>query len=168
MNGRMPKARPPTLELCLVNHQRILGEELLAAVRLRLSNPSRQPCTMTLAVTLTPGGMIRALAFEKHAFFIEGRPVLIADTPSRGAILAESPFAPRPLSPQDRAHVESAKGECRGEMIFTLTLAPGQTQTLGFICPLHPADGNEEGLEFYRTLAVEELFAEAEKLRLPR
>jgi len=156
------------LELCLVKRQRILGEELLAAARVRFTNPSARPFTATLAVSLAPGGAVYALAFERHAFFIEGQPVLVADTPSRGAILADAPFAPRPLTPQDQAHVESVKGECRGEMLFDLTLAPGQTQTLGFICPLQSANGSDLGLDFYRTLSVEELFTEAAKQAAPR
>ncbi|MEI9895473.1 MAG: hypothetical protein WDN28_16680 [Chthoniobacter sp.] len=139
------------------------GDAVLAVARLRVTNPTGQIFKTSLAVAIAPEGAIHALAFEKHAFFIEGRPVFIADTPSRGAILAESPFAARPLTPQDQAHVESAKGECRGEMLFDLVLAPGQTQFLGFICPLRLAKGSEFQPEFYRTLSFDKLFTEAEK-----
>jgi hypothetical protein len=156
------------LDVCLVLHHGFLSDEWLAAAKLHLDNPAPRPFSTTLAVTITPGNAIHALAFEKHAFLIEGRPVLIAETPSRGAILADSPFAARPLSPQDQAHVESAKGECRGEMIFDLTLAPGQSQTLGFVCPLEHGDRDAKGLDFYRSLSVDDLFAEAEKARSTR
>ena len=153
------------VDLCLVNHQAVLSQEVLAAARMRLTNTSAKPFTVTLAVMLAPEKAIHALAFEKQAFSIAGRNVLIADTPSRGAILADSPFAPRALTPQERAHVESVSGECRGEMIYDLTLAPGQTQTLGFICPLGFLDGSDPGPDFYRALAVDDLFTEAEKQR---
>jgi hypothetical protein len=162
-----PQGASASLDLCLVRHQELLGDESLAAARLHFTNASNRPFTTTLAVALTPAGAIHALAFEKHAFLIEGHPVLVADTPSRGAILADSPFAARPLSPQDQAHVESAKGECRGEMIFDLTVAPGQTLTLGFICPLERAGSDARGLDFYRALSVDDLFAEVEKQRGP-
>ena len=151
------------LEICGVDHTIGIGKERLAAARLRITNPSDQFFHTTLAVVLVPAGAIHTLSFERHAFFMEGKPVLVADTPSRGAILAESPFAPRPLTPQDQAHVESAKGECRGEMIFDLALAPGQTQTLAFICPVRLPGGKEPDLDFYRGLSVDELFAQAQK-----
>ncbi len=100
---------------------------------------------------------VRALAFERHAFFLEGAPVLVADAPSRGAILAESALAPRPLTPQDTAHVTSTLGQCRGEMLYDVALAPGQSQTFGWLCP----SGATVDLDFCRALVVEELFAEA-------
>jgi len=151
------------LEVCCVPHAAGLGDAVLAVTRLRVANPTDHPFKTSLAVTLAPEGAIHALSFEQHAFLIEGRAVLVADTPSRGAILAESPFAPRPLTAQDVAHVESVKGECRGEMLFDLALAPGQTQVLGFICPVRLSQGTEPKIEFYRTLSVEELFTQAEK-----
>jgi len=154
------------LDLCLVlHHGFLLSDEWLAAARVHVSNPAARPFSTTLAVALTPTGAVDVLAFEKHAFLIAGRPVLIADTPSHGAILADSPFAARPLSPQDQVHVESAKGECRGEIIFDLTLAPGQSQTLGFVCPLGQGTSTAKDVDFYRALSVDDLFAEAEKQR---
>ena len=156
------------LELCCVDFPVGLGRETLMAARLRLMNSSRRPFHTTLAAALTPEGAIHALAFDRHAFLIEGAPVLVADTPSRGAILAESPFAPRPLTPQDHAHVESVRGECRGEMLFDLALLPGQSQTLGFICPVRFSTGTEPDLDFYRTLSVDDLFTKAEKAAAAR
>jgi len=157
-----------SVDLCLVNHQAVLSQEVLAVARLRLTNISAKSFIITLAVTLVPEKAIHALAFEKQSFSIAGRTVLVADTPARGAILADSPFAPRGLTPQERAHVESAQGECRGEMNYDLTLAPGKTQTLGFICPLSSLDAGDPGPDFYRALAVEDLFTEAEKQRPSR
>ena len=151
------------LEICGVDHASGIDKERLVAARLHLTNPADQLFHTTLSVVLSPAGAIHALSFERHAFFVEGKPVLVADTPSRGAILAESPFAPRPLTPQDQAHVESTKGECRGEMMYDLALAPGQTQTLAFICPVRLPGGKEPDLDFYRGLSVDELFAQAAK-----
>jgi hypothetical protein len=159
-NGNGVSAR---LEICSVKCPMGLGEATLAVVRLRVVNASDRPFPANLAVEISPDGAIHALSMERHAFFIEGRPVLVADSPSRGAILADSPFAARPLTPQDRAHVESAKGECRGEMIYDLTLPAGQTQTLGFISPVQLPKGAAPDLDFYRALSVKDLFAQAAK-----
>jgi len=157
------KGTDARLELSCVKWPNGLNDLTLGVARLRLTNSADIPMHTTLSVRIVPRGELHALSFEKHAFLSEGRLILISDTPSRGAILAESPFAPRPLSPQDSAHVESAKGECRGEMLFDLTVAPGQTQTLGFIVPLRLPKGAEPALDFYRALAVEDLFTEAQK-----
>jgi hypothetical protein len=151
------------LEMCWLKRPIGLSECTLAVARLRLTNPSDQPFSTALSVRVAPQTEIHALAFDRQAFFIEGRPVLVADTPSRGAILADSPFAPRPLSPQEQAHVESAKGECRGEMVYDILLQPGQSQILDFIVPVHLPSGVEPDLDYYRALSVEELFEQAKK-----
>ncbi|MEP6672630.1 MAG: hypothetical protein ABJF10_25930 [Chthoniobacter sp.] len=163
-----PQGPTARLEICCVQHAGGLGDATLAAARLRVTNPTDHLFKTSLAVVIAPEGGMHALAFEQHSFLIEGRAVLVADTPSRGAILAASPFAPRPLTPQDVAHVESVKGECRGEMLFDLALAPGQTQVLGFICPAHLPKGTEPKIEFYRTLSVDELFVQGEKETVQR
>jgi hypothetical protein len=148
------------LDLCLVSRPLGLKEVTFLAARVRLTNATDRPLTTALALALVPAEReVRALAFERHAFFLEGQPVLVADTPSRGAILAESALAPRPLTPQDTAHVTSLVGQCRGEMLYDVALAPGQTQTLGWLCP----SGAAVDLEYCRALAIEELFAESAK-----
>jgi len=151
------------LEVSCVKWPIGLYDGSLAAAHLVVANASAVPVHATLSVRISPQGEIHALSFEKHAFLVDGRLILISDTPSRGAILAESPFASRPLSPQDQAHVESVRGECRGEMLYDLTLAPGQTQTLGLICPIRLPKGSEPDLDFYRALKLEELFDAAQK-----
>lgn len=147
------------LDLCIVPRAVGLGEVMLLAARLRLTNPTERPQSTSVVVALLPEREVWALAFERHAFFVEGQPVLVADAPSRGAILAESPLAPRPLAPQATAHVVSAAGQCRGEMFFDVALAAGQAQTLGWLCP----SGASVSLDFCRALVVEELFAQAAK-----
>lgn len=161
-DGQGARAR---LEICCVKHPFGLASEAgtLAAARLLVANPAGRPWATSLSVEIAPEGAIYALAIDRHAFFIEGRPVLVADSPSRGAILADAPFAVRPLAPQQRAHVESAKGECRGEMIFDLALPPGQTLTLGFLSPVHLPKGEGPDLDSCRAISVEDLFAQAEK-----
>jgi hypothetical protein len=158
-----PKGVGARLDVCSVQWPIGLGEGILAAAHLRLTNSTKAVLHTILSVRISPRGEIHALAFERHAFLIAGHPIFISDTPSRGAILGDSPFAPRPLTPEDRAHVESAKGECRGDMLFDLTLPPGQTQTLGFISPVQLPKGSEPDLDFYRALSVDQLFAEAQK-----
>jgi hypothetical protein len=158
-----PRGVSAELNVCCVNVPFGLNDMTLAALFLRLSNPTDRPWQTSLSVAITPEGQLPALAFGEHAFSIEGRPVLVANTPSRGCILADSPFADRPLSPQNIAHVESAKGECRGEMLYDLTLQPGQSQTLGFIAPMKSSLGSSPDLKFYRSLSIEDLFKEAEK-----
>jgi hypothetical protein len=153
------------LEICSVKREFGLGAETitLAAARLIVSNSSDHPWSTSLSVEIAPDKAIYALAVDRHAFFIEGQPAVVADTPSRGAILADAPFAARPLAPQQEAHVESAKGECRGEMIYDLTLNPGQTQTLGFLVPVHVPKGENPDLDFYHAISVEEIFEQARK-----
>jgi len=141
----------------------IYDAELLA-MRLTIANRSSESRTVPVVLRLAPASLaaptLRALAFERHAFFVEGQPILVADNPARGAILAESAFASRPLTPQNAAHLTSATGECRGELFFDLALAPGQSQTLGFFAP-GPSAASPEGvvtLEFLRSLRIDELF----------
>ena len=160
-----PKGVAAHLEMCSVKWPMGLSDGTLATVRLNVTNPTADVLHTTLSVRIAPERGIRALAFDRHSFLIGNHLILISDTPSRGAILADSSFAARPLTPQDQAHVESAKGECRGEMLFDLTLPPGQTQTLGFICPAQLPPGREPDLDFYRELSVDKLFTEAQKQR---
>jgi hypothetical protein len=161
-NGQGVRAR---LEICCVKRELGLGVQsiTLAAARLIVSNGSDHPWSGSLSVEIAPDNAIYALSVDRHAFFVEGRPVVVADTPSRGAILADAPFATRPLSPQQQAHVESSKGECRGEMIYDLTLNRGQNQTLGFLVPVHVTKGDEPNLDYYRGLSVGEIFEQAKK-----
>jgi len=152
------------LDLCCLKWPMGLSDITFVAARLRLTNPAAHPFETTLSVAIAPRGKgLHSLAFDRHAFSSQGDLVLVADTPSRGAILADSPFAVRPLTTQDQAHVESLKGECRGEMLFDLTLAPGQTQTLGFLSPVYAPKGVRPDLEFCRSLTVRQLFDEAQK-----
>ena len=141
----------------------IFATELLA-VRLTIANRSTDPQTVPVVLRLAPSSpTLRDLAFERHAFFVEGQPILVADTPSRGALLAESAFASRPLTPQNAAHVTSTAGECRGELFFDLRLAPGQSQTLGFLAPspLATSPAVEVSLDFLRSLRIDEFFPAA-------
>jgi len=151
------------LEVCCVQHSMGLSDATLAAAHLRITNPTDHPFKTSVAVTIAPSGSIHALAFEQHAFLIEGHVVLVSDTPSRGAILAESPFAPRPLTRTGRRACRIGERRMPREMLFDLALAPGQTQVLGFVCPVRLSKGTEPKIDFYRTLSVEELFAQAEK-----
>lgn len=139
-----------------------VGELELLVVQLELCNSSAEPATLPLVLRLTPAASaLNSLAFERHAFFVAGQPILVADTPARGAILAESAFAERPLVPQEVVHVASASGECRGEMIYDLQFAPGQTQTLSFLAPnpVAAVPPTEVSLDFLRSLRVEGLLA---------
>jgi hypothetical protein len=161
LGGKGAKAR---LECCCVKRPWGLQEITVAAARVFLVNSSDQPYSTNLSVLIAPEGALPALAFEQQAFFIEGEPILVAAAPSRGAILADAPFAPRPMTPQQMAHVESADGGCRGEMLYDLTVPAGQTQILGFICPVAPPEGGKRpDLDFYRSLSVDELFDQAAK-----
>ena len=152
------------LEMVRARRPEGISDVELSVLRLTLTNRSTEPCVVPVIVRLRPssltGPALGALAFERHAFFIEGQPILVADTPARGAILAESAFAPRPLTPESVAHVTSPTGECRGEMVFDLTLAPGQTQVLGFLAARPVADSPEVAVtfDFLRSLRIDELF----------
>ncbi len=183
-----------TVEICAVKRPALAGDACMVAARVRLENPTDHVASTSLSVNVTPegpaGAAIHAIAFSQQAFFMEGRAVLVADTPSKGAILAGSPFAARPLAPSQDCHVESADGDCRGEMIFDVQLLPGQSAVLGFLCPVLPGrravghlwDGKspwaqldladpisgeggvlqpDPGLDACRALRVDDLFAES-------
>ncbi len=163
------------VEVCEVKRETPRGAGFIVAARVRLTNPKEYDVySTTLTVSITPegpaGGPIHALAFSQHAFSIEGHPVLIAQSPSQGATLASWSFEPRPLMPQAEVAVTSMTGDCRGSMLFDVALPAKGSVTLGFLCPVLPgrragAGGAlqpDPGLEFYRGLNVDELFAEAE------
>lgn len=161
-------------EVCEVKRATPRGDGFIVAARARLTNTSDKDISTTLIVSITPegpaGGPIHSLVFARHAFSIEGHPVLIAQSPSRGATLASGALEPRPFAPQADAAVQSATGGCRGEMLFDVALPAKGSVTLGFLCPVLPGrragEGGalqpDPGLEFYRGLNVDELFAEAE------
>jgi hypothetical protein len=184
------------VEICAVKRPGFLADSHIVAARVRLENTTDQVAATSLSVNITPegpaGGPLHALSFSQQAFFTEDRAILVADTPSRGAILGESAFAPRALAPSQDTHVVSAKGDCRGEMIFDITIQAKQSTTLGFICPVLPGrravghvwDGKspwaqldladpisgeggllqpELGLSFCRDMRVDDLFEECEK-----
>ncbi|MHC4435331.1 MAG: hypothetical protein ACYTBS_26155, partial [Planctomycetota bacterium] len=107
--------------------------------------------------------------------------VLPTDTIGSLTLQGEMPPGRRASSPS---------GDCSGAMSFDLTLSPGRSRTLGFICPvlpgrravghkwdgvsdwaqfdlaeLNPSSGGslqpDPGLDYYRGLDISELFAEA-------
>jgi len=184
-----------TVEICAVKRTALLGDGCMVAARVLLENTSDATATTSLSVFVTPdgpaGAAIPALAFSRQAFFMQDHAVLVADTPSDGAILAASPFEARPLTPAQDGHVESANGECRGEMVYNIALPPHETKVLGFLCPVLPGrravghiwDGKSPwaqldladpisgeggvwqfapGIEVCRALSVADLFTEAE------
>ena len=161
-------------EVCEVKRVTPRGDGFIVAARARLTNTSDKDISTTLIVSIMPegpaGGPIHSLVFARHAFAIEGHPVLIAQSPSRGATLASGALEPRPFAPQADAAVQSATGGCRGAMLFDVALPAEGSVTLGFLCPVlagrRAGEGGavqpDPGLEFYRGLNVDELFAEAE------
>ena len=161
-------------EVCGVKRATLQGDAFVLAARARLTNTSGEAVSTTLSVSIAPegpaGGPIHALAFARHAFSIEGHPVLIAQSASTGAILASGAFEPRPFLPQAEAAVTSEAGECRGEMLFDVKVPAKGSVTLGFLCPVLAGriagEGGplqpDPGLEFYRGLNVDDIFAEAE------
>lgn len=161
-------------EVCEVKRATPRGDCFIVAARARLTNTSDKDISTTLTVSISPegpaGGPIHSLAFAQHAFSIEGHPVLIAQSPSRGATLASGALEARPFVPQQDAAVQSAEGTCRGEMFFDVTVQAKGSVTLGFLCPVLPGRRASEGgalqpdagLDFYRGLNVDDIFAEAE------
>lgn len=153
------------LEVVRVRRPVGISDAEILALRLTLTNRSGEMRTVPVIVSLAPSSLtapgLRALAFERQAFSVKGQLVLAADTPSWGAILAESAFAPRPLTPQEVAHVTSTEGECRGEMVFDLRLAAGQSQVIALLAPAPLATSPDVpvGLEFLRKMRVDEFFS---------
>jgi hypothetical protein len=191
---------PVRTEVCEVKRASPTGDVFIVGARVRVTNPAQRPAKLALYVALRPLGAagwdVNRLGFKERGdvLSVEGLPALIAEEPPTGcgAVASDSigEWALQGGLPPER-EVVSAGGDASGAMRFELRLQPGESRTIGLICPVLPGrrvlghqwDGKSAwaqfdearpnpttggllqpnpGLEYYRQLKVEALFAEAE------
>ena len=186
-------------EVCHVRRPSPAGEVHVVAARACLTNPGKERRKLLLFAVLRPlgpaGGPVRriAVASDGTALLVDGRPALVGQQkPTAAGVLptdAIAEWATQGKLPPEKA-AASATGDGSGGMGFEVTLAAGETKTLGFVCPVlpgrraaghqwdrtsgwaqldlaqpNPPEGGllqpDPGLDYYRGLSTESLFAEA-------
>ena len=186
-------------EVCQVERAGPGGPLPVVAARAHLTNRGQTTRAVALYVALRPlgpaGGPVKELTVSAtgDALLVEGHPALVAETASTAAgVLAADEIgqiASAASVPKEQS-ARSDSGDCSGAMRFDLPLAPNQTKTLGFICPVLPGrravghdwDGNSKwaqldlaepnppqggvlqpdpGLDFYRDLDPNAIFDQA-------
>ncbi|HUU93909.1 MAG TPA: hypothetical protein VM238_22170 [Phycisphaerae bacterium] len=187
-------------EVCEVRRTSSAGDVFVVAARTHLTNPGTAERKVSLYVALRPlgaaGGPVKKLAVsnEGDALLADGRPALVAGAkPSGAGVLSTDTIGDLAMegkTPTDTTAASDA-GDCSGALQFEVTVPPGETQTLGFICPVlpgrravghewdgvskwaqfdlakpNPAEGGvlqpDPGLNYYRALKADTLFQEAE------
>ena len=183
-------------EVCQVKRPSPAGEVFVVGARVFLTNRAASEQKVSLYVALRPlgpaGGPVRALAVaaSRDALLVDGHPALVSSrVPSAAGAVATDTVgllaADGKMPTQEQA--ESASGDCSGALRFDLDLKPGETQTLGFVCPVlpgrravghqwdgvsqwaqldlakpNPTEGGtlqpDPGLAYYRALSADTLF----------
>jgi hypothetical protein len=185
-------------EVCQLRRDSPQGDLFVVGARAHLSNAGKSDRRVALYVALRslgPAGWpVRELAVstEGDALLVEGHAAIVADQPPEsGGVLPTDgigQLAAAGEMPTER-QAASPHGDCSGALRFELRLAPGETKTLGLVCPVlpgrravghhwdgkghaqgdlarpNPARGGrlqpDPGLTYYRRLNAVELFAEA-------
>ncbi|MBE3071137.1 MAG: hypothetical protein IMZ66_12960, partial [Planctomycetes bacterium] len=186
-------------EVCEVRRPSPAGEVFVVAARVRLTNTGAAERKVSLYAALRPlgaaGGPVRQLAVapEGDALLAGGRAALVAcEKPTAAGVAATDTVGEAAMAgamPPEQAATSDA-GDCSGALRFDLALAPGETRTLGLVCPVLPGrraaghqwDGTSEwaqfdlakpdppeggtlqpdpGLDYYRGLEADALFDEA-------
>jgi hypothetical protein len=186
-------------ELCHVLQDSRAGRVHVVGTRVTLRNAASGPKVVSLYAALRPLGPagfdVRSLRVsdDGDALLVDDRTALLAKQPPTGAGVLETDnigqFAMRGATP-NLLSATSTAGDCSGALRFDVTLAPGESRTLDFVCPVLPGrraarhqwDGVSEwaqfdsakpnpdsggvlqpdpGLPYYRNLNVDTLFSEA-------
>jgi hypothetical protein len=186
-------------ELCQVLRDSPAGQVHVVGVRVTLRHVSGGLRSVWLYAALRPLGPagfdVRRMDVSDtgDALLVDGRAALVAREPPSGAGVVETDgvgsSALRGTLPEGRS-AASGEGNCSGALRFDLTLGPGESRVLEFVCPVLPGrravrhqwDGVSEwaqldlarpnadaggvlqpdpGLPYYRGLDVDKLFAEA-------
>ncbi len=186
-------------ELCHVLQDSPAGRIHVVGARVVLKNAASGPKAVLLYAALRPLG---PAGFAVHgmgvsdlsdALLVNGRAALVAKERASGAgvtgtdTIGES--AMRGMMPVSQS-ASSAAGDCSGALWFNVTLAPEESRTLDFVCPVlpgrravrhqwdgvsewaqldlagpNPNSGGEQqpdpGLPYYRGLNVDALFSRA-------
>ncbi len=186
-------------EVCHVLQDSPQGQVHVVGARVTVRNTASQAQAVLLYAALRPLG---PAGFDVHdlrvdeagdALLVEGKAALVAkQNPSLAGVVATDTigqFALRGALPESRS-ATSGSGDCSGALRFDVTLAPGESKTFEFVCPVLPGrravrhqwDGVSEwaqfdlarpnpetggvlqpdpGLAYYRQLNVDKLFVEA-------
>ncbi|MEQ1861128.1 MAG: hypothetical protein ABMA13_14500 [Chthoniobacteraceae bacterium] len=180
-------------EVCQVQR----GDAQVVGARVRLTNTSSEEKRVSLFAAVTAlgatGAPLTEVRVEGDTIFANREPMLIsAVKPDGGEAPApaadETPLAIAKLPPDPSITMKN--GEASGALRFEVVLAPGETKTFGFVCPvLHgrraaphlwdgvspwvqldeadPISGSQgaqqpsPGVDFYRAIKPDDLFAEA-------
>jgi hypothetical protein len=185
--------------VCEVRRNSAGGEIFVVGARAHLTNEGSDSRNVSLYVALRPlgpaGWPVKELAVGTlgGALLVEGHPAIVAkEKPSAGGVLPTDTIGELALAgkmPQQKS-AASEGGSCSGALRFDLTIPPGETKTLGFVCPVlpgrravghkwdrvnpwfqfdlakpNPTEGGflqpDPGLDYYRELSVDQLFNEA-------
>jgi len=186
-------------EVCQVERASPAGIIQVVGTRAHLTNSGQEPTSVVFYVALRPvgaaGGKVRVLAASSagDTLLADGHPALVADTaPAAAGVTADDRIGEIASIGKTPANVKakSVAGNCSGALRFDAGLAPGETKTLGFLCPVlagrravgHDWDGEsnwaqldlaepkpleggalqpDPGLDYYRGLDVATVFEEA-------
>jgi hypothetical protein len=134
-------------EVCQVLRPSPAGEVHVVAARAHVTNRGAAPRKVTLFAALRPlgpaGGPVKQLGVSDSgdALLVDGHPALVAcGKPSAAGVSAADSAGPAALAgdvPPDRT-AASDSGDCSGALRFDAALAPGETRTFAFICPVLP------------------------------
>jgi len=188
-----------TTRVCQVQRRSPAGDVMVVGAEARLVNTgavARRAALYVVLRGLGPAGFAvkqMSASPEGDALLVDGRPAIVANRkPIAAGVLPSDTIGDLAMAgrmPADR-QASSDSGDCSGAIRYDLTLASGESSTLGFVCPVlpgrravrhqwdgtspwaqldlaapNPASGgvlqSEAGLDWYRTLKAEALFEEA-------
>ncbi len=188
-------------EVCQIERKCPTGAVQVVGARAHVTNTSQAATSVTLFVALRPlgaaGGVVKELTVGKSgdALLVDGHSSLVAETtPDAVGVSGEDNVGETASKGRTPANTvaKSASGDCSGAMRFDLRIDPGQTKTVGFLCPVfagrravgHDWDGTSEwaqldlaepnppkggvlqpdpGVEYYREIKVNEVFDQAHR-----
>ena len=134
-------------ELCHVRLDSRKERAHVVAARVTLRNRAGKQRRALLYAALRPLGPagfdVTSLSVSDggHALLVDGKPALVAMTPSRSAGVVESDtigqFAMQGTLPRHVGACANA-GDCSGALRFGVALTPGERKTFDFVCPVLP------------------------------
>ena len=187
-------------EVCQVKRSSPDGNIYVVGSRVTLENTGDKKGDILFYAALRPLGPagfdVKKLSVcpEGDALLVDDcAAIVVARQPSDSGVLATDTIGDYALQGEmpGPKRAASASGDCSGSLRFDLTLSPGESKTLDFVCPvlpgrravghkwdgvskwaqfdlaeLNPPTGGllqpDPGLEYYRRLDVSKLFDEAE------
>jgi hypothetical protein len=186
--------------VCQVRRSSPAGDVHVVGARVELTNPTAEDRQVLLYTVLRPLGPAGFAVNSMEvgggdAILVDGRTAIVAN--DRPAALGVHETHDMPIVHAQKGQepvqrrAKSDTGDCSGDLLHKLSIAPGKTVTLGFVCPVLPGrravghqwDGTspwaqldlnnpnapeggelqpDPGLDYYRAIKADGLFAEAE------